>query len=189
MLVSCRGVLSVPGCLARLADGALWACSSLQNMCRAAAAASLALPRLQSSSHRSVLSAVPANIRGLSCASEWSRSAAGASSLVWHDSKSNAPSASRLSWLCMNLLRHLLLASICSRFRSLDFAAYLSHAHLRLDRLSASVLHLRYVCRLTDAPCRNHGTLCQAFHQSSQCLLVMYHCFFQHAGLLCCKFA
>ncbi len=88
---SCRGVLSVPGCLARLADGALWARSSLQNMCRAAAAASFALPRLQSSSHRSVLSAVPANIRGLSCASEWSCSAAGAGSLVWHDSKEQCP--------------------------------------------------------------------------------------------------
>ena len=149
----------MPGCLTRLADGALWARSSLQNMCRAAAAASFALPRLQSSSHRSVLSAVPADICGLSFAGEWSCSAAGASSLVLHDSKGNAPFASRLSWLCINLLLCLLLASICSRFRSLDFAAYLSHAHLRLDRLSASVSDPLYVCgRLTDALCSKYRT-------------------------------
>jgi len=149
----------VPGCLTRLADGALWARSSLQDMCGAAAAASLALSCLQSSSHRSVLSAVPADICGLSCASQWSCSAAGASSLVWHDSKGNAPCASRLSWLCMNLLWRLLLAFIWSPFRSLDFAAYLSHAHLRLDRLSARVSELVFVCgRLTHAPCSKYCT-------------------------------
>lgn len=105
---------------------------------------------------------------------------------MWHDSKGNAPCASRLSWLCMNLLWRLLPAFIWSPFRSLDFAAYLSHAHLRLDRLSARVSELVFVADSLMLPVAN---IAQAFHQSSQCFLLMYRSFIQHAGSLCCKFA